>query len=507
MRRLALFALLPALATAAEVRVRLYWTLPPARLVLRLADGTRREVTTARPGAVMGARALVTPEGELPLPGRLAISTSGGKISAVLHLPLERYVVQVLAGEASTFTSPEALKAMAVAVRSYARAYPGRHAAEGFDYCDTTHCQDFRLVAPAARLEEAAAAVEGESLWFEGRPAAAYYHRHCGGMTEAAGVLWPGAGRPYLHVQRDEACLRQGDAAWQATLPLDALARALGVAYLPGLAVETHTASGRAATLLAGGLVIDAERLHLAVGRALGWNLLRSRRYEVSLSPGVAHFRGTGAGHGAGLCQTGAEQRGRAGAGYREILAFYYPGTRAGLNAQGISWRRLGGERAEVWLTTVRAPEADLVRLADRAIAMAERLSGLAIPGRPRFRFYPDLETFRDHTGEPGWVAASTRGDTVRIQPPEKLIAGGALERVLVHEALHLTVEAAATPGLPAWFPEGLVLYLEGAPVASAGGYGKSHAEAHARVTRLAAHHGRAALLGWLREGLPTALR
>ena len=77
-------------------------------------------------------------------------------------LPLEDYLAHVLTGEVNTLNSPEALRAMAVSVRTYALHHLGRHEAEGYDLCDTTHCQDLRLgVDVRASLREAADHTEG----------------------------------------------------------------------------------------------------------------------------------------------------------------------------------------------------------------------------------------------------------------------------------------------------------------------------------------------------------
>ncbi len=79
---------------------------------------------------------------------------NGGEI---VEISMERYVAAVLAGESSVFQSDEALKAMAVAARTYAVRMRGRHGVEGFDLCDTTHCQRLDLKSVTSRLENAAA--------------------------------------------------------------------------------------------------------------------------------------------------------------------------------------------------------------------------------------------------------------------------------------------------------------------------------------------------------------
>src|SRR5260370_17887053 len=113
-------------------------------------------------------------------------------------LPLEEYVAAVLAGESLGFRSAQSLAAMAVAARTYAVRFQGRHHAEGFDFCDTTHCQDIHLSAITDRLRQAAELTEGELLWFQGSPAATFYSKDCGGSTEAPSTVWPDMKAPSL---------------------------------------------------------------------------------------------------------------------------------------------------------------------------------------------------------------------------------------------------------------------------------------------------------------------
>src|SRR5262249_31468691 len=131
-------------------------------------------------------------------------------------------------------------------------------------------------------------------------------------------------------------------------------------------------------------------------------------------------FDGSGSGHGVGLCQLGAEQMGLLHKTDHEILAYYYPGTVMGLTAGGLTWLRLGGEVMS--LTTVR-PDQDRTVL-DTAYRQAVELTHRTrwpTPTNIELRVYPDLDTFRNATGEPGWVAAHTEGRRIHLQPTETL--------------------------------------------------------------------------------------
>jgi stage II sporulation protein D len=403
-----------------------------------------------------------------------------------LTLPLETYVAAVLAGECATFTSEEALKAMAVTVRTWAFHYLGRHRGEGYDFCDTTHCQYFRLEGGAQRLRAAAEATEGEMLWYEGRPAATFHHAHCGGATEAVSDVWPGVRLPYLRSLTDTFCTANGRAPWTMQVPKSDLATALGIRGPMTLDVVRRTPTGRAAEVRWAGRIWPAPQFDAAVGKALSRRVVRSNHYDVSDAGDSVVIRGHGAGHGVGLCQAGAAERGRRGHSCRQILEFYFPGTVLGLSARGFAWVRLGGERVEVWSTHPQQDGA-LVELADRALEEAERRAGFALSVRPRIRAYPTVAAFRDATGEPGSVAASTLGHAIRLQPHALL--GDRLRSTLLHEMLHVVLEQRAHPTLPPWFREGLVKFLaEGAD---------------ARLSALIQRHGRQAVMGWLESGLP----
>lgn len=438
----------------------------------------------------------------------------GGKI---VDIPLEEYVAAVVAGESGALKSDEALKAMAVAVRTFAVRLKGRHAAQGFDMCSTTHCQlaDRRTVN--ARCEQATQATAGELLWFEGKPALACYSRDCGGRTEDANVVWPGSGAQYLKGRTDPYCLRYSDSKWQwsgSGLQLANAVRESGLrapAVLDRIAVLNRTASGRAGViqLIGGGeaIAINASALRFALGRGLGWNTLRSERWDVRGDGGQFLFQGSGAGHGAGMCQLGADQMGLEGHSYRDILNYYYSGVTLGINASGLAWSRLGGERVAV-MTTRPGRDAGVVAVADRIIR------SLGLWPTIEVRVYPDVESFRNTTSEPGWVAAHTSGRRIHIQP----LNGQALERTLRHELLHVMIEDRTTTPLPLWFREGLVAFLEtrdsrGGTVvpkdadlrqtADAGRARLAYEDARKRVAALVQRYGEGTVLEWLKRGLP----
>ncbi|SPE31467.1 SpoIID/LytB domain [Candidatus Sulfopaludibacter sp. SbA6] len=446
--------------------------------------------------------------------------------SATIAMPLERYVAGVLAGESSVFRSDEALKAMAVAARTYAVRLRGRHAAEGFDFCATTHCQRVDPDAITPRLEWIAAETAGELLWFEGKPAFTPYTRDCGGRTEDGGAVWPDVAAPYLKSREDP----HGASTWQWSGDPARVAEALRRSQLrtprrvERISISQRTESGRARTLVLFGegesVHISAGSFRFALGRELGWNTVLSDRYEIRLG---TVFEGQGSGHGVGLCQRGADQMGQAGHIYHEILAFYYPGTVPGLNGRGLSWQRLGGDTVAL-LSTRPDQDRSVLALAEREAQSVSRRANLSLPRGVEIRVYPDVETFRNVTGEPGWVAAYTVGRRIHLQPAVVLRSRGVLDETLRHELWHVLVEARASAGLPLWFREGLVEYLGGAHDASNPGTRmpsdsalrqtedevrarRAYADAARGVAAVVKRYGETTVLEWLKTGLPAEVK
>lgn len=411
-----------------------------------------------------------------------------------IKIPMEEYVAGVIGGEAAGMKSPESMKAMAVAARTYAAHFRGRHSKEGFDFCDTTHCQDFRRAAITDAGRAASEATEGELLWYRGSAAATYYSKNCGGISEASDE------GPYLTQHRDPACVRKPD-AWRTILTRDEIVRALKQTRLPvpagftQVAVTAKTPSNRVTRINLSGYEIDGGIFRNAIGRAIGWDRLPSGWFDIASFGDRFVIAGRGRGHGIGLCQDGCARMGEDGRTYREILAFYYPGTVLGLTASGISWRAGAGERVDVLATRI---DGAIVEKADIALREAEKRARLTVNTRPKLKIYPTISAFRDATGEPGTIAAVTRGSTIRLQPAEILRSKRVLESTLLHEMLHVALEAQSAPNHPWWFREGFVLALADESPADT-----RYRDAADRVNRLLSRFGREAVDGWWKRGLP----
>jgi stage II sporulation protein D len=439
-----------------------------------------------------------TPKVEVTLP-RVNVVRAGSSLRVIAPVDLETYVQGVLAGEAATLRSPSALRAMAVLARTWAWRFRGRHRAQGFDFCSLTHCQFFRLPSepesknpsPVAR---AVGSTAGLVLKYGGQLVDPYYTAHCGGVTEAAGDVWPDRSAPYLESVSDPYCARSEQAAWQQTLPRETvravLRERLGVALagpLRDLVVERTNGSGRARWLrLVGASTrrIDANEFRYAVNRQLGWNTLKSSLYTVERRGDLLVFTGRGLGHGVGLCQAGAEQMGQMGIAYEKILAHYFPGATVERLGTSSAERVLSSEHFELFFPPGPEPwVAETLRALER---YRQELGSRAevLPARVQARTWETTEEFIRASGQPGWVAASNDGQTIQLQPLRTLKHKGILASTLRHELTHLVVRRLRAPQVPRWFEEGLVLYLTGEQPGAGAGTSLSGRSLEEAVTR-----------------------
>ncbi|HXP86546.1 MAG TPA: SpoIID/LytB domain-containing protein [Bryobacteraceae bacterium] len=106
------------------------------------------------------------------------------ELLAIVEMDRETAVASIVGAELSASTPIEALKAQAVAARSFLAASHHRH--EDFDFCDTTHCQFLREPpSPGSPAARAAEETRGLTVAYQGRVIAALYSADCGGHTRA----------------------------------------------------------------------------------------------------------------------------------------------------------------------------------------------------------------------------------------------------------------------------------------------------------------------------------
>jgi stage II sporulation protein D len=228
--------------------------------------------------------------------GKLEIKPAHGELLMIVTMDLETAVASVVAAESPPGAPMEALKAQAVAARSFLVAGGMRH--RDFAFCDTTHCQFLRAPPDATSpAVQAANATRGLVLAYHDQAFAAMYSASCGGRTHSLEELGMRV-RDYPYFAVACSFCRRHPEKWATRIS------------------ETD-AQGLALT--------EKSRLNLA--RKLGWKALPSNSYSTRKDESSVLLEGTGAGHGLGLCQRGGADMARNGSSFTEILRHYYPNT------------------------------------------------------------------------------------------------------------------------------------------------------------------------------------
>ncbi len=176
-------------------------------------DAAAVRVVGAGGGAVEATEVRLEPSGDWPTDvgqrryrGRFVARASGREVLLINELNMDSYLLGVVPVEMgpAVFPELEALKAQAVAARTYAVAHLGDHDAEGYDLCATPACQAYHGFGSEHSLStRAVRETAGLIATYEGEPIDAMYTSTCGGHTEDAAVLFPDRAQPYL---RGVAC-------------------------------------------------------------------------------------------------------------------------------------------------------------------------------------------------------------------------------------------------------------------------------------------------------------
>ncbi|MBS5150885.1 MAG: stage II sporulation protein D [Butyricicoccus pullicaecorum] len=272
--------------------------------------------------------------------GRITVQVDG----QAREMALEDYVVSVVSGEISPDFPEEAIKAQAVAARTYAlykqqTGRPAQH--KDADVCDNpAHCAayvDLKTQASARwgeqadadKIRQAVKDTEGMVVTYEGKPIVAVFSAAAGEKSERAEDVW-GSDIPYLQSVDSpggEACPK-----YHATVTLSAdevrrrAAKNVPSADLSGDPSEWFKASKRSEaggiiSVKFGGVEVQGTALRTLFG-------LNSTNFTVKTEGDMLTFSTTGYGHGVGLSQWGAKYAAEQGQTWQEILTHYYSGTK-----------------------------------------------------------------------------------------------------------------------------------------------------------------------------------
>ena len=291
--------------------------------------------------------------GKACYPGSILVRNTDGKRDAINSVDVEDYLRGVVPYEIGKLDSSriEALKAQAVAARTYAYKHFNSRESVGFDVYADTKDQVYKGLESATPLTDAAVkATAGVVMTYGGDFIIAYYHSTCGGITETL-ATWNRADLPYLKSVPDRRpngkpwCDESSYTTWErrfadkkivklfkanASEAKATFSSANGADFkkIKSIKIKDKLKSGRIMTLR-----VETDKGHFDVlTDRTRWlfkkagTILPSSFFTVKKEGKEWVLTGTGFGHGVGMCQMGVRARAQAGQSYQEILSHYYQG-------------------------------------------------------------------------------------------------------------------------------------------------------------------------------------
>ena len=290
-----------------------------------------------------------TPE-ETVIPSEMKISVYDTNTKKTTVMNLEEYIKGVVAAEMPADFDIEALKAQAVAARTFAygrltgvyKSAAGVH--DGVDICtDSTHCQAWSSKENAmkkwsiffaaknwGKIEKAVNATKGMIVVYKGSIANTLFHASSAGRTENSEDVWSGVAVPYL--RSVESSGDEDSKGYVTSISVDRaeFLEKLKNAYpdnefdkniFKSIRILDHTEGGRVKTLKIGDIKLKGTEFRKLFK-------LRSSAFKISENKdGSLKITTTGYGHGVGMSQWGADSLAKKGGTYMEILKHYYTGV------------------------------------------------------------------------------------------------------------------------------------------------------------------------------------
>lgn len=305
-------------------------------------------------------------------------------LTVINVLPLNEYLYGVVPGEIQASSHPEALKAQAVAARTYAISTFNKYSHMGFNMCDTTICQVYRgysIEQPSTN--KAVDDTLGEIVTYNGKVAQVFYFSSSGGMTEDVKNVW-GSNIPYLvSVEDNFEAGNSWNYNWDASYSAERIeeimnSRGFNLGRILNMEVTKRSEAGRAIELVITGTNgsrtytnsgtrnvfslssqwydietdaditirknnqenINTQLVGKQVMTATGLKTLSADTQEVTilsannqqkqvpLTPTQYNISGKGWGHGVGMSQEGAKGMALVGFDYKQILEHYFTGAK-----------------------------------------------------------------------------------------------------------------------------------------------------------------------------------
>ena len=265
-----------------------------------------------------------------PYRGMIELHNNMGNISIINILKMNEYLYGVVPSEIPGLWPPEAIKAQAVAARTYTYYHLMSQKKSIYDLDATTSFQVYKgLSAETKNTNIAVDETSGYIAVYKNRPIIAFFHSTCGGRTMDDKYIWNGDDKPYLESVKCDYCKGSPYYKWEEKISLYEIRRNLsnkykGIGPITGISLKRQDSRVDSVIIehKKGTLTLTGNEFRLLFPE----NKIKSMSFTSGKTSDGIILHGSGWGHGVGMCQWGAKGMAEAGADYKDILMHYYKG-------------------------------------------------------------------------------------------------------------------------------------------------------------------------------------
>lgn len=264
--------------------------------------------------------------------GMVELHNNLGNLYVINIVKMNEYLYGVVPSEIPSSWEIEAVKAQAVAARTYTYHHLMNKKKSLYDLDATTNFQVYRgLAVETENSNKAVEETAGDIIVYNNKPILAFFHSTCGGWTMNDSNIWNGDDKPYLEPVRCGYCEGSPNYKWEAEINLYEIRHHLNIKYKGTgriLGISFKRRGTRVDSIIIqhknGLLNLSGNEFRLLFPE----KKIKSMYFSSEKTPRGLILHGYGWGHGVGMCQWGAKGMAEKGAAYKEILEYYYRGTR-----------------------------------------------------------------------------------------------------------------------------------------------------------------------------------
>lgn len=257
----------------------------------------------------------------------LIIDTEAGNLKCINEVALDKYISGVVQAESGKRSYHEFYKVQGILARTFALSHLQKHAAEGFNLCDFTHCQAFFGKTTELEIMKAVNETKGKVVVDQNLELIdAAFHSNSGGETANSEDVW-GKKLPYLRSVNDTFSIKMPNAKWERKMSKEDWLTYLKLKH--NYPIQDSNARWAAITFKQETRkpYLEASNVKVPLKNVRTDLQLKSTFFTIVPQGDTLIFKGRGFGHGVGMCQEGAMRMAKLGYKYTDVINFYYQNT------------------------------------------------------------------------------------------------------------------------------------------------------------------------------------